>query len=78
MEYLEMEVKYRCVIDRQPIEDSAVYKLLTAEYGQEFADKWIYEDIMQNGSPELQEAVFIVTGGVAPGGKESVVHGKVS
>ncbi|WP_127532729.1 hypothetical protein [Paenibacillus kobensis] len=37
-----------------------------------------YEEIMQNGSPELQEAVFIVTGGMPPGNKESGQSVKVS
>lgn len=33
-------------------------------------EEWKYEQVMQNGSPELVEVVFLITGGIAPGGKQ--------
>lgn len=47
-----------------------MYNAIKAEHGEEYADKWTYEHVFEFGSDELKEAVFLVTGGIAPGNKK--------
>lgn len=58
-----------------------VLRQVAAVCGREASDQllyddWKYDEIMQNGSDELIEVVFLITGGIAPGGRR--VDDKVS
>jgi hypothetical protein len=71
MSDIKMENDRKCIIDGKLVEESPVYEVLYAEHGKEIADRWTYDRIMQSGSPELVEVVFLITGGIAPGGRQA-------
>lgn len=61
----ELLVDY-CLFENIPKEQSATYQSFKADFGELTADQFTYERAM-NGSDELQEMLFIITGGVRPG-----------
>lgn len=72
---LRMVIKM-CDFERVPVEESSFYKHMKDNLGQKAADFFTYEEyvpsyeqIAETGSDELKELVFLVTSGVAPGGK---------
>lgn len=75
MEKLQMCVPY-CLIEDVPADQSQTLKRIRNFWGDEAANSFVteqvgprYDQIMKTGSAELQEMVFLVTNGVAPGGK---------
>lgn len=62
---IEMLVDY-CLIEHVPKEKSAVYQSIKADFGELAANEFTYERGM-NGSDELQDILFMITGGEAPG-----------
>lgn len=55
-----------CAIDNKPFAQSEAYRALRRLHGSEVAHSFNYDAIMDHGSNELKEAVFIVTGGEPP------------
>ena len=61
---IEMIVDY-CIIEHCPMEQSAVYQSIKADFGELAANEFTYERGM-NGSDELQDILFLITGGEMP------------
>lgn len=61
---IEMLVDY-CLIEHCPKEQSAVYQSIKADFGELAANEFTYERGM-NGSDELQDILFLITGGEPP------------
>ena len=50
--------------------DDKTLKAIAQFHDRPVVEQFLYGDVMRHGSAELQEIVFIITGGVAPGNKQ--------
>lgn len=56
-----------CSFDDKPINESEIYNGIKSLHGEDIANQFTYDYCVNFGSSELQEAMFIVTGGQPPG-----------